>query len=402
MSVLFEKTNIKSLELKNRLVRSATHEGMSDENGFPTDALFKLYERLAKGGVGLIITGYAFVTRDGNSPFYRMQGIDRDEHIPKYQELVEHVHQNGSKIAMQIAHCGRQTTEVAVGTQPIAPSAVKEKSLFVKPREMTEEDIERIIEAFAQAARRVKESRFDAVQLHAAHGYLLNQFLCPHTNRRKDGWGGSIENRMRFVQEIYNRCRKQVGDDYPILIKINAYDNMKKGLKLEESVLMAQMMDDMGIDGIEVSCGIAEDGFSTFRGEIPIDVILDEWYMYQELNPVMRFILRKFGEKIMKVPPLTQAFNLNAARAIKEKVKKPVFLVGGLSEPEVMEKIVEEGDADYISLCRALIADPKFPEKIQQGSLEPSRCIHCNLCGANLITGPVRCYQGKRVTRNQS
>jgi 2,4-dienoyl-CoA reductase-like NADH-dependent reductase (Old Yellow Enzyme family) len=164
MSVLFEKTNIKGMELKNRLVRSATHEGMADENGFPTEALFKLYERLAKGGVGLIITGLTFVSRDGK--INAMLGMDSKEHIPKYRELVNHVHQNGAKIAMQIVHCGRQTTEEMTGSQPMAPSAVKEKSFLVKPREMTEEDIDCIIEAFTQAARRVKESGFDAVQLH--------------------------------------------------------------------------------------------------------------------------------------------------------------------------------------------------------------------------------------------
>ena len=200
MSVLFEKTKINGMELKNRLVRSATHEAMADDEGFPTDRIFKLYERLAKGGVGLITTGYTYVSRDGK--FKAMLGIDTDKHIPKYRELVNQVHQNGAKIAMQINHCGRQTVKEMTGTQPIAPSAVFDKSLFVMPREMTEADIERVIEAFAQAARRVKESGFDAVQLHGAHGYLISQFLCPHTNRREDKWGGSIENRMRFITEM--------------------------------------------------------------------------------------------------------------------------------------------------------------------------------------------------------
>jgi 2,4-dienoyl-CoA reductase-like NADH-dependent reductase (Old Yellow Enzyme family) len=132
------------------------------------------------------------------------------------------VHENGSEIAMQIVHCGRQTTKEMIKTEPLAPSAVKDNAFLAKPREMTEQDIERIIEAFGEASRRVKESNFDAVQLHGAHGYLINEFLCPHTNRRKDKWGGSIENRMRFVKEIYNLCREKVGDDYPILIKISA------------------------------------------------------------------------------------------------------------------------------------------------------------------------------------
>ena len=400
MAILFENTKIKTMELKNRLVRSATHEGMSDENGFPTPALYKLYERLAKGGIGLIATGFAFVCRDGKSPVIGMQGIDSDEHIPKYRKLVEHVHQHGTKIAMQIVHSGRQTTKEAIGIQPLAPSPVKDQSFFVTPREMTDEDIERILEAFAQASRRVRESGFDAVQIHGAHGFLVNQFLCPHTNRRKDKWGGPIENRMRFVEALYDRCRRQVGDDYPILIKINANDNMKKGLKLEESVVMAKMMAEMGFDGIEVSCGIGEDGFSTFRGDVPIEVFLDEWEVFKNKNPLFRFVMRHFGKKLIKPPALTQAFNLEGARAIKAAVNIPVFLVGGITDPAAIEQIVESGDADFISLSRALIADPKFPERIKEGSRKLADCIHCNLCSAYMISEPLRCYRGKRIQRN--
>lgn len=402
MSVLFEKTSIKGMELKNRLVRSATHEGMADRNGFPTQDLFRLYERLAKGGVGLIITGFAFVTPDGKSPFVGMQGIHTDDHISRYRGLVQSVHENGTRIAMQIAHCGRQTTRYAIGTEPMGPSTVKEKSLFVRPREMTEEDIERIIEAFAQAACRVKEAGFDAVQIHAAHGYLINQFLSPYTNRRKDRWGGSLENRMRFVREIYERCRKQVGDDFPILIKINGTDNMKHGLKKEESAVMAQMMGEMGFDGIEVSCGIMEDGFSMLRGNVPIEALLSEWPMYRNKNPLFRFIMKYFGHKIIKPPPMIQAYNRESARIIKNRVKVPVFLVGGITDPASMEEIIEKGDADYISLCRALIADPAFPEKIRSESRELSRCIHCNLCGAYLISRPLKCYYGKMIEANPS
>jgi 2,4-dienoyl-CoA reductase-like NADH-dependent reductase (Old Yellow Enzyme family) len=399
MTHLFEKSRIKGMELKNRLVRSATHEGMSDKNGFPEKALFKLYERLAKGGVGLIITGHTFVARDGNSLFKGMQGIDSEEHIPAYRELVEQVHRNGAKIAMQISHCGRQTTHEAIGTQPIAPSPVRDRSIFVTPREMTEEDIERIIEAFAQASRRVKESGFDAVQIHGAHGYLINQFLCPHTNRRKDQWGGSIDNRMRILCEIYNRCRKQVGDDFPVLIKINGYDTMKGGLRLDESVEMARVISETGFDGIEVSCGIEEDNFAMLRGDFPVEAFLDEWDVFKKKNPLFRSFMRLFGRKIINPEPFSEAYNLESAKTIKNKVDIPVFLVGGLTNPGSMEEIIERGDADFISLCRALIADPQFPEKIRNGSQEPSRCIHCNLCVGYLTRRPVHCYHGKMIKK---
>jgi len=393
MPALFEKTQIKGMELKNRLVRSATGEGMADEDGFPTGDLFKLYEKLAKGGVGLIITGLSYVSRDGKMD--GLNGIDTDEQIPKYREIVKLVHENDSKIAMQIAHCGRQTTAEMIKIQPIAPSAVKEKAMFVNPREMTERDIERIIEAFGEASRRVKESNFDAVQLHGAHGYLINEFLCPHTNRRKDKWGGSIENRMRFVKEIYNSCRKKVGPDYPILIKISAYDNMKRGLKKEEGVVMAEMMAGLGFDGIEVSCGIGEDGGSSLRGDLPIEAILEIMPMYKNKSAPFKFFMKHFGEKLIKPLPFSQAFNRDVAKEIKQKIKIPVFLVGGLIDPKVMEDVIENGEADYISLSRALVNNPKFPKNITEGSRELSKCIHCNLCLYHLFSGPLRCHYGK-------
>ncbi len=397
MAKLTDKTKIKGMELKNRLVRSATHEGMADKNGKPTKTLFELYDRLAKGGVGLIITGYASVSNDGRSPFIGMLGINSDDHVPKYRELVKHVHGYDVKIALQIAHCGRQTTIEAIGVRPIAPSAVKEKSLFVKPREMNEGDIERIIEAFAKSAERAVESGFDAVQLHGAHGYLINQFLCPYTNRRTDRWGGTIENRMRFVGEIYRRCRQRVGEDYPILIKINSHDNMKNGLKLKESVRMAEMMSEMGFDGIEVSCGIAEDGFLQIRGDMPVGVFLREWETYKKKSPIYKFLTRRLWRMIVNPPPVTQAYNREGARAIKRGVEVPVFVVGGVTDPAAMEDIVASGDADYISLSRALIADPQFPKKILEKSREPSKCIHCNLCIGYIMTRSLRCYHGKEI-----
>ncbi len=303
---------------------------------------------------------------------------------------------------MQVSHGGRQTTRSAAGTQPMAPSPVKDRSNFVTPREMTEGDIERVIEAFARAAWRVKEAGFDAVQLHGGHGYLINGFLNPHTNRRTDRWGGSLENRMRFVSEICSRSRRLVGSHFPILIKISAYDHMqrfgKKGITLEEAVLTAERLEAMGIDGIEVSCGIAEDGMSTLRGELPVDLLIEDFGTFKN-NPLMRFIFRRFGRKIMKVDPFTEDYNRAAARAIKQRVKVPVFAVGGIVRPSTMEDIVASGDADYVSLSRSLIFSPIFPRKIQEGSREPSGCIHCNHCLFYLGLAPLRCYNGKRIKK---
>jgi len=400
MQTLFEETRIKSMTLKNRIVRSATVEGMSDETGKPTDDLLPLYERLVRGGTGLIITGMSYIADDGKFNKKGSLGIHNDNLIPAYRRITDRIHELGGAVAMQIAHSGRQTTPSAIGTRPIAPSEVIDRSNFVTPRAMTEDDIRRVIGDFAAAAGRAKESGFDAVQIHGAHGYLVSSFLCPHTNRRTDRWGGSLENRMRFVAEAVRACRDAVGDEYPLLIKISATDGMKKGMSLEEGIEAAGMLDGMGIDGIEVSCGIAEDGMTTLRGSLPIDAMLDDLGLFRK-RPLMRFFTRRFGGRLFSTP-FTEEYNLDAARAVKKAVTAPVFTVGGVSRPERMEKIIREGWADYVSLSRPLIIQPQWPNKIQEGTAEPTRCIRCNLCLTYLPIAPLRCYYGRRIgeTRN--
>jgi len=389
------------MELKNRLVRSATYERMADANGFPTPELFKLYSKLTGGGIGLIITGMAFVSPEGKMGPIGMLGIDREEHIPEYQKLTDFVHQQGTRIAMQIAHCGRQVTAYNKEQPPLAPSAVRDMSSGTKPIAMNGEDIARIIEAFGQAARRVKASGFDAVQLHAAHGYLIHQFLSPHTNRRRDRWGGSLGNRMRFLTAIYQSCREQVGEDYPILVKISAYDYMKKGIKLKEGIEMCRILSDLGIDGIEVSCGLQEDGISVLRGDLPIAAIVDDLDLIK-VRAWQKRLIRRLGPHFIKAVPYTPAFNRKAAGIIKREVNVPIFVVGGITDPALMKDIIDSGDADYISLSRSLIIDPFFPRKIAKGSEISSACIHCNLCIFYTELGPLRCYHGNRVKQGSS
>ncbi|MFH0975041.1 MAG: NADH:flavin oxidoreductase [Spirochaetota bacterium] len=396
MSDLFKKTNIKSMHLKNRLVRSATYERMFNKEGHPLPELGNLYIKLAKGGVGLIITGYAIVSSDNIIPYSAR--IDEDYFIPEFREITNKVHEYDCCIAMQLNHFGRLASKIAIGIEPTAPSAVKIKFPPSIPREMTEEDIERVIIDFAEAASRAKKAGFDAVQLHGAHGMLINQFLSPYTNRREDRWGGSLENRIRFLREIYLGCRKKLGDNFPILVKLSAYDNMKTGLKLEEGIKIAESISELGFDGIEISCGILlEDGLSTLRGNFPVDILIDDFHSFDE-KPVLRFLMRHFGKKLMKVPDFTIGYNRKAARLIKQKVKIPVFTVGGMHDPKDIMDVIEKGEADYISLCRPLIADPAFPLKIKEGNLSPSKCLQCNYCFFyTVMKAPLKCYNGRRI-----
>jgi 2,4-dienoyl-CoA reductase-like NADH-dependent reductase (Old Yellow Enzyme family) len=346
MSRLFKPIIINGMEIPNRFVRSATNESLVNSEGYVTDRLGDMYEALAKGGTGLIITGYAYVRPDGKSSA-KQAAIYDDKFIPEYKKIVKRVHKYKTKIALQIAHGGRQTKPDICGCTPIAPSAVTDSSSGITPKEMSEGDVRNIINCFGQSARRAKEAGFDAVQLHAAHGYLLSEFISPYTNQRTDKWGGSTENRVRILIEVLKECRKEVGNDYPILIKLNSTDCIGNGLEIEESTQIAIALDKHGIDAIEVSGGIAEAGAVTARMEINTQE--DEAY-----------------------------FSDNAKR-IKQGVSVPVICVGGLRSVEVMEGIINDNKADMISLSRPLIREPDLVNKIREGKTEAD-CISCNQC----------------------
>jgi len=223
MSILFEAGSIAGLELKNRLVRSATAERMCDEDGRPEQAMIDLYADLARGGVGLIITGHAFV-HDSGKAHSSMTGVHRDDLVPSLRALTEVVHQAGgskrSGVVMQINHAGRKASEEVIGRTPVAPSPVPQVRGGPRSHELTEAEIEELVVAFGRAAGRAKEAGFDGVQLHGAHGYLINQFCSPASNWRRDRWGGSIARRLRFLEEAAAAVRDEVGGDYLLLIKL--------------------------------------------------------------------------------------------------------------------------------------------------------------------------------------
>ena len=226
MATLFEETTINGMTMRNRFVRSATWEGMCDPDGRPSGKLLNCYRDLAQGGIGLIISGFAFVRTEGKQSPGKM-GIYSDDFADDYTKLTDAVHDAGGQIAIQLVHAGGQTNTKIAGRQPLAPSSVQVAQFPEIPVELTQDEIHEIITAFGDASRRAKAWGFDAVQLHGAHGYLINQFLSPLTNRRTDEYGGNRENRGRFLLEVYRKIRETVGADYPVLIKLNAADNLE-------------------------------------------------------------------------------------------------------------------------------------------------------------------------------
>ena len=348
MATLFEETTINGMTLRNRMVRSATWEGMCEQDGRPTERLINCYKDLAKGGIGLIITGYAFVRLDGkNNP--GQMGIHTDNFADDYKKMTKAVHEAGGKIAVQLVHGGGQSNAEIAGRQTFAPSAVKVNQFPEMPAELTRDEISKIITAFGEAARRAKSWGVDAIQLHGAHGFLINQFLSPLTNRRTDEYGGSIENRSRFLLEVYRNVRETVGADYPVLIKLNASDHVDGGLEIDDSVYAAKKLAEAGINAIEVSAGTSASG---------------------EKSPVRRKINK--SEK--------EAYNLKLARRIKEAVSCLLMVVGGFRSYRVVEKATRDYCMDYISMARPLIREPGLANRWLQGDRKRAMCISCNKC----------------------
>jgi len=345
MSKLFSPVQLGTLTLPNRLVRSATAERLADAGGKPLPALSSMLCDLAEGGVGLIITGHMYVSPEGKC-HPEMTGIHDDALLPGLSALAEAIHDAGGHVAVQINHGGMQCAPEAVdGT--MAPSAIAADFLPQPAREMTVAEIEATVLAYGAAARRAKSAGFDAVQLHGAHGYLINQFLSPLVNRRTDGWGGGLDGRMRFLREVCAAVRAEVGDDTPVFIKLGVQDGRDGGLTLPDGVAVAAALEGMGLDGVEVSAGLSGPDLQASRAGVR--------------------------------GPEDEAYLRHLARAVREVTSLPVMAVGGFRSRAVMDAVLASGDADFVSMCRPLICEPDLPRRLMAGQARGA-CISGNRC----------------------
>jgi len=345
MSLLFTPAKIGTLVIPNRLMRSATAERMANEDGRPREQFYDFYRELAAGGVGLIVTGHMYVHPSGKC-HPEMTGVYSDVQIPGLARLAEVIHAEGGRVVAQINHGGMQCARETVdGT--LAPSAIAADFLPQPAREITVTEIDMLIEAYAQAARRIQQAGFDGVQLHGAHGYLINQFLSPFVNQREDAWGGDFEGRMRFLQEVTRAIRAQVGDNFPVMIKFGMQDGVQGGLTAEAGAQIIARMSGMGLDGIEISGGI-----------------------------------RATNSKKGIRRPSEEAYFRLLAQLARPLTHLPLALVGGMRTRGVMEEVLASEEADIISMCRPLISEPDFPNKLKSGMQTKSRCISSNNCWA--------------------
>lgn len=354
----FESTSLAGMTLENRFVRSATWEGMAAEDGSCTPELIDVIEELARGEVGLIISSHAIASPEGRSSIGQVAVYD-DRFTDGLRQMAEAAHKHGSKILLQIGHAGVRSPTSLTKQDAVGPSDM-ETAAGESARSLTTEEIERLVGAFVDAALRAKAAGYDGVQIHVAHGYLLSQFLSPYFNKRTDEYGGTIENRARIVLDVFAGIRSALGDAFAVLVKLNSEDFIQEGLTVDEMLQVATMLEEAGIDGIELSGGTTDPNG-------------DE-------HPVREGTPSSVAEEV---------YYREAARRFKEAIRVPLILVGGIRSYGVSRELIESGLADYVAFCRPLIREPHLIARWRAGDTRAAECDSCARC-----LGPIRRGEG--------
>jgi 2,4-dienoyl-CoA reductase-like NADH-dependent reductase (Old Yellow Enzyme family)/thioredoxin reductase len=363
---LFEPVRINTLELKNRILMPAMVTNYGNSDNTVSDRLIAYHAARATGGFGLNIVEN-FAVHPSGKAFAAVLGLWEDSFIPGCMALTEAVHAAGGKIFAQIYHAGSQTTARVIGAQPVAPTALLHPLNGTLPRALTKEEISGIVEAFGQAARRAREACFDGIEVHGSHGYLISQFMSTYTNRRADEYGGDLLGRLLFPREILACIRKQVGDDFPVIIRIAGDERVSDGRTIEESKIAAKILEEAGYDGFHITTAT---------------------------TATQHYIVPSYY--------IGAALNVDYARQIKKIVTKPVITTGGIYDPFLAELILAEGRADIIGMGRASIADPELPNKIRAGAVEDiCPCVGClqGCIGYLYYDRPITCLANPDVGR---
>lgn len=368
---LLSPVRLGSLSLKNRIVFPPMSTKFAAEDGTVTDRMLNYYEARAEGGAGLVTLEATYVHPSGNS-FSRGLGLSDDRMIPGIRRMVSRLKRHGAAVSIQLQHGGRAASPASSRQAVLVVSSIPGITSYSDARELSEDEIRMLIGCWGDAAVRAREAGIDAVELHGAHGYLLGQFFSPYTNRRQDGWGGSLEDRMRFPLEVYREVRRRVGSDYPVLYRMSAVEGVEGGVTLDDAKTLAKALVAEGCDGIHVSVGLRETNF-------------------------------------MVSPPscVPTGCNADLAHAIRQSIgaAAPVIVAGQIRDEDVAERILAEGKADLVAMGRALIADPHLPRKLQDSHSPIIRCISCNegcvggaargtgiACALNPLTGLEKAY----------
>ena len=366
------------MELRNRVIKCATNEGLS-RGGHVTDALIDWHRRFATGGVAITTLAYCSVSAEGRT--FADQMWMRDEALPGLRRFTDAIHAEGARAAIQLGHAGWFASRKVIGGRPIGPSSTLSPHGQAISRKMDTEDFKRVRNQFAEAARLAVSAGFDALEVHLGHGYLLSQFLSPYNNRRRDNYGGSIENRARFPREVLVAVRDAVGPDIAIWPKLNMLDGFRGGLELHEGLAVARKIEADGtVDALQLTGGhTLRSPMFLMRGDVP----LREMIRY-ERDWLRRLGLQLLGPFLIRKVPFEEGFFLPCARQFRRELKIPLILLGGINELSTMNAAIEEEGFEFVAVGRALLRDPDLVNRMRLGVATGSLCNHCNKCVAEM------------------
>ncbi|NOX86941.1 MAG: NADH:flavin oxidoreductase [Chlorobi bacterium] len=387
MNKIFSPGKIGGLQLKNRIIRSGCFEGMC-QNGQVTDKLIEHHRRLAEGGIAMTTVAYCSVSHDGRT--FEHELWMRKEIVPDLKRLTDAVHKEGAAVSIQLGHSGFFTSKGVIGKRPLGASPKLCVFTMSYCREMNKKDIKEKTADFVNAALLARSAGFNAVEIHAGHGYLLSQFLSPWTNKRKDEFGGSLENRLRFPTMVIREIRKALGPDFPVLVKMNQRDGMPGGVEIEDAVKIAKAFEEAGASALIPSAGFTSKvPFLMLRGNLPVKEMSEN-----QPKLMNRIGLKLFGRFMVPEHKYEPLFLFEGARKIREAVNIPVIYIGGV---ESLGTILEARNAgfEFVQMGRATIQDPDFVKKLQTGELTRSPCDHCNRCVAAMDAGGVYCVSNE-------
>ncbi|MEO1653895.1 MAG: NADH:flavin oxidoreductase [Bacteroidota bacterium] len=391
--MLFTPVQIGPIILRNRSIRSAAFEGHAQKHEV-TDSLIQFHEAIARGGIGLTTVAYAAVQKTGLS--FPHQLYIREAILPHLALLAEKVHQQGAKISIQLGHCGNMAKYGVTGQRALSASSHLNMYGPAWARKMNQKDIQNTIKAFGDSVRLVKKAGFDAVEIHAGHGYLISQFLSPSTNKRKDNYGGSLQNRMRFMGEVISEVLEAADNEIAVLVKMNMSDGFPGGVELDESLEMAQYLEQLGVHALVLSSGfVSRAPMEVMRGAMPLKTLAAH-----SGNRFLGKFIEWFGKSMIPPVPFKEIYFLENARKFRAALSLPLVYVGGIRSRDNMEEVLGEG-FDAVAMARVLIKDPDFIQKIEKEDLQKSTCDTCNHCIAVIYNGPVECIQNKQVIAKQ-
>lgn len=388
---LFDPLSIGPVRLRNRTLRAAAFEGMCPDNR-PSRALADYHLAVARGGVGMTTVAYAAVERSGLS--FPHQLWLRPEVTRPLRDLTDAVHAAGARASIQIGHCGNMAKADVAGGRPLAPSARFNLYGPTWPRAMDQGEIDRVAASFGTAVSLARDAGFDAVEVHAGHGYLISQFLSPYTNRRTDRYGGALEGRMRFMRQAVSKAREAAGSDVALLVKTNLRDGFEGGMELEEGVAVARALEELGADALVLSGGfVSRAPMYILRGAMPMRVMargMRPWWM--------RLGVSLFGDLLVPEVPYREGYFLEDAKVVRGEVKLPLVYVGGAASRAAIDEILAAG-FEGVAMARALIREPDFVNRLAAEEGRRSPCDHCNTCAARIYTTTMECPHGEPLRR---